>query len=274
MLIDTHAHLEYGDLSGSTESVIDRARHAGVDRIISISCHPEGCDTTRDLAGRYPDIVYTSFGLHPHDAGAATVASLALIEPYLASPGVVAVGECGLDYSRLAELDNESGRDPEEIISEEKERQRVLTRAHILLANTYDLPVIFHVRDAHEDMQHLLSTLMPTRGGVIHSYTGTTDEAAWYLAHGFSFGINGIITFKKSEQLRSVVRSLPLSSLLLETDAPFLAPEPYRGKTNESSYMIETARVIADLFACSVEEVGRQTTETANRLFNFSASKK
>lgn len=273
MLIDTHAHLEYGELVGSSDAIIKRAQESGVDRMISISCHPEGCEETRNLAERFPGVVFTAFGLHPHDAGDATATSINLIEPFLATQGVVAVGECGLDYSRLDRSTQKSTDDLGGEISEERERQRALTIAHIRLANSFRLPVIFHVRDAHQDMHALLAEVMPEQGGVIHSFTGTTEEAAWYLNHGFIFGINGIITFKKSDSLRNVVRSLPLTSIVLETDAPFLAPEPYRGKTNEPSLIVETARMLSQLFDCSLDEIERQTTENAERLFSLSAKR-
>lgn len=255
-MIDTHAHLEFQALAGQTDAVIERARAVGVSHIISIACHLDECANTAALT-KYPE-VSVAFGLHPLDAVEATQADVAKLKPYLAGPRVVAVGECGLDFSRL-----EAAPDPESEIA----RQQDLTRAHIELANAHDLPVIFHVRDAHAKMRPLLEATMPVKHGVIHSFTGTLEDAQWYIAHGFAIGINGIITFKKSEALRDVVRQIPLTSIVLETDAPFLAPEPFRGKTNEPAYVAYSANVLSQMFEKSIEEISTVTSANAHTLF-------
>lgn len=267
MLIDTHCHLTWPDFDTDREAVIARARQAGVTRLITIGAGQgvEGNAKAVALAERH-EAIYAAVGLHPHDAKLFTAHALAELEALATHPKVVAIGEIGLDYH----YDFASHAE-----------QHAAFRAQLDLARRLDLPILLHQREAEEDLLAILDSVTlaqeiasapagprndrPIRG-IQHCFGGSLAYAQEMMRRGFVLGIGGVVTFKKSESLRAVVKALPLAHLVLETDAPYLAPVPYRGKRNEPAYLIETAKVVAAIQGIAIEEVLRITTDTARRL--------
>jgi TatD DNase family protein len=254
MLVDSHCHLDFPDFAEDLDGIVARAETAGVGRIVTISTRVRRLGGLLEIAGRYPD-VYCSVGTHPHHAdeedGIATSELIALTD----HPKVVALGEAGLDYfyqhgSRQAQ---ERG-----------------FRAHIAAARATGLPLVIHTRDADEDCARILEDEM-TKGSfraVLHCYTGGRELAMKAIALGLSISFTGILTFKKSQGLRDLAAELPADRIMVETDAPYLAPGKFRGKRNEPSYVVEIARVLAETRGVSLEEISRQTTQNFFRLFS------
>lgn len=254
MLIDSHCHLDYfGD---EADAVVARARAAGVTGMVTIGTKLREVDIVLAIAARHPDVVCT-VGVHPHEAseeGAA--ATTARLVELAASPNVVGIGETGLDY-----FYEHSARDD----------QVASFRAHIAAAQVTGLPLVVHTRDADEDTARILAETyaeLPFKG-VIHCFSSGRELAEAALKIGFMISISGIVTFKKADALRTVVReTVPLERLLVETDAPYLAPVPHRGKRNEPAFVRHTADAIADLKDTTVEEVMRQTSTNFAALFD------
>lgn len=254
MLVDSHCHLDFPEFADDLDGVVARARAVGVGRIVTISTRVRRLDALLAIAARYPE-VYCSVGTHPHQAdeedGIAPEELIALTR----HPKVVALGEAGLDYfyqhgSRAAQ---ERG-----------------FRAHIAAARATGLPLVIHTRDADEDCGRILDEEMakgPFRA-VLHCYTGGRDLAMKAIAHGLSISFTGILTFKNSQAIRDIAAELPADRIMVETDAPFLAPGKFRGKRNEPSFVVETARVLAETRGVSLEEIARQTTQNFFRLFD------
>ena len=252
MLVDSHCHLDFEDL-GDINAVMDRARAAGVGICLSISTEMKTFPAVRAVAERYPD-VWCSVGVHPHEAEKEPLADAA---PLLAEAGhakVVGIGETGLDYyyehaPRAAQQEN--------------------FRIHIAAGRQMGLPVIVHTRDADDDTIAILEDEMGKGAftGLIHCFTGTQRLADAALALGLSISVSGIATFKNTQALRDVIKSVPLDRLLVETDAPFLAPMPLRGKTNEPAFVVHTARMLAELKGVSESELAAITTANFLRLF-------
>ncbi|MEI6789860.1 MAG: TatD family hydrolase [Myxococcaceae bacterium] len=245
MLIDTHCHLE--DLG-----VLERARQAGVARLINIGCDIETTQKARDFGMNQADVFFSA-GVHPHEASKAEPDYLERLREFAADPKCVAIGECGLDYYY-----NHSDR----------ESQKRVFEAQIALAGELSKPLVVHVRDAYEDCLGFLDPLVsPT---IIHCFSGDRAHAKAFLELGCYLSISGIVTFKNAEELRAVVVETPLERLLIETDAPYLAPMPYRGKPNESAYIVLVAQKIAELKSISIEEVIAQTGKNALHIFKLS----
>ena len=252
MLVDSHCHLDFEDL-GDINAVMDRARAAGVGICLSISTEMKTFPAVRAVAERYPD-VWCSVGVHPHEAEKEPLADAA---PLLAEAGhakVVGIGETGLDYyyehaPRAAQQEN--------------------FRIHIAAGRQMGLPVIVHTRDADDDTIAILEDEMGKGAftGLIHCFTGTQRLADAALALGLSISVSGIATFKNTQALRDVIKSVPLDRLLVETDAPFLAPMPLRGKTNEPAFVVHTASMLAELKGVSESELAAITTANFLRLF-------
>lgn len=257
MLIDSHCHLNYPALVKQRDAVVARAREAGVEKLLCACTMMKGFNEILDAAKAYGEVV-GSVGVHPHhctEEGEVVTARDLL--KYTSDPKVVAIGETGLDYFY-------NYASPEE--------QQRNFREHILAATQTGLPLIVHSRDAEEDTIKLLNDGRDGQGGtlkgVMHCFSSQRVLADEALKIGFYISFSGIITFKKSEELRAIAKDVPLDRLLVETDAPYLAPEPYRGKLCEPSYVTNTARVLAEVKGVSYEEICRNTTENFYRLFS------
>lgn len=251
-LIDTHCHLDM--LKCDVATAIERTQAANVEKIITISVDIPSLDFVRQAVQQWP-YVYGSLGIHPHDAKTYTdeVTDLLLdIVPH--SSKIVAIGETGLDYYYL---------------HSDRDIQKTVFRQQLQLAESLQRPVILHSRDAEKDTLSILEQNPVTRKGVAHSFTGSLAMANTLIEMGWYIGINGIVTFRTAEELREVVRQLPLDRILLETDAPFLSPVPFRGKPNDPSKVLEIAKFLANMLQIPLEQMARQTTENAQRLFQL-----
>ena len=254
MLVDSHCHLDFPDFADDLEAIVARAEAAAVGRIVTISTRVNRLAGLIAITERFPN-VYCSVGTHPHNADEEDgIAAEKLIE-LTKHPKVVALGEAGLDYfyqhgSRGAQ---ERG-----------------FRAHIGAARLTGLPLVIHTRDADDDCGRILEDEMAQGSfrAVLHCYTGGRELAMQAIAMGLSISFTGILTFKKSQSLRDLAAELPADRIMVETDAPYLAPGKFRGKRNEPSYVVETAKVLADVRGVSLEEISRQTTENFFRLFS------
>ena len=253
MIVDSHCHLDFPGLAEDEAGVVERARAAGVRTMIHIAARRAAWPVGVALAERRPE-VFCAVGVHPHEAGKEGLDDPAPLLELAAHPRVVAIGESGLDY--FYDL---SPRD----------RQAASFRTHVRAARESGLPLIVHTRDADDDTMELLEAAMAEGpfGGVVHCYSSSRRLGERAVALGFHLGIGGILTFKKSEELRAVVRDLPLDRLLLETDAPYLAPVPVRGRTNEPAFTAHVAKALAELRGLPVAEIEAATTANFHRLF-------
>jgi TatD DNase family protein len=252
-LIDSHCHLDFPDFASDLEAVVARAHEAGVERIITICTRVAQHGEVLAIAERFPQ-VYCSVGTHPHYAHEEIEISVEDLIVRTRHPKVVALGEAGLDYHYL---------------SSTPEAQAQSLRNHIAAARATGLPLVIHSRDADADMMAILDE-ETSRGafpGVLHCYTGGYDLAHRAVKLGLFVSFTGILTFKKSDDLRAIAKGLPSDRILVETDAPYLAPGPYRGKRNEPAFVAETARVLAETQGVSAEHVATETTENFFRLF-------
>lgn len=252
-LIDSHVHLDFPKFDTDRESVIERAHQADVKAMITIGCRPDSCRRAIEIAEAHPSI-YAALGVHPHQAGETSPEEITAIRAMLSHPKVVGVGESGLDYHYM--------NSPQDV-------QLSVFRQWINISQEEDLPLIIHTRDAEDDTVRLLReeyTGSPYRG-VIHCFTGTRKFAETCIEMGFYISISGIATFAAS--LQDVIRHLPLDRLLVETDAPYLAPAPHRGKRNEPAYVRHTAQSLARLFGISLAELSQQTTANTRALFRL-----
>ncbi len=257
MFFDTHAHLDLPPLSESEEKVVARARDAGVTRIVTVGTDPESSAKAVEIAHRNAG-VYAAVGLHPHDASTLSDALLARIDALSRCDKAVAIGETGLDFH----YDN-SPRDA----------QRASFREHIRLARRRNLPVVVHDRDAHDEVLSILSEEKAAEvGGIIHCFSGDPETARRAIRMNFLVSIAGAITYPKSQAQVEAVRMLSPDRLLIETDCPYLAPVPHRGKTNEPAYVPLVAAKIAEIKGLSLEDVARITTLNAVKLFRIPAS--
>jgi TatD DNase family protein len=253
MLVDSHCHLNFPELAGRVDDALARMRENRVTHALCISVTLEEFPQVRALAERYPHI-YASVGVHPDYADVPVVTEKELVA--LADhPKVVAIGETGLDYFRI-----KGGA----------EWQRERFRSHIRAALRSRKPLVVHMRDAAEDTLRIMQEEGADKaGGVMHCFTGTWDEAQAAIGLGFLISFSGIVTFKNATALREVARQVPLESMLIETDSPYLAPVPYRGKTNEPALVRHVAEEIARLRGLSLEQVANATSENFFRLFQI-----
>lgn len=258
MYIDSHAHIESEDFDGDRSQTIQRARDAGVDIIV---CVGNG-DLSKDshaaalrLAEKH-DFIYSTVGVHPHEARLLDQPLYERLIELSKHPRVIAWGEVGLDYH----YDN-SPRDV----------QRAAFRKQLQIARERLLPVVIHTREAEEETLIILRDEWLGAGlpGIIHCFTGTRGFAETAVEMGFLISFSGVVTFKKADDLRETARHLPLDKILIETDSPFLAPMPFRGRRNEPAYVVQTARCIGELRSLSTEEIGRITSANFRRLFGF-----
>jgi TatD DNase family protein len=254
MLIDTHAHLEMREFNDDREDVIKRAREAGVEYIVTIGTTVESSRDAVLLADKY-DFIYAAVGIHPHEVKDILHPAYDIIRHFAQHKKVVAYGEIGLDYHY-----EHSPR------TDQKRKFRDMLRE----ARQLDLPVIVHDRDAHEDALQILSEeWSPDLGGVMHCFSGDVAMAKKLIEMGFSISIAGPVTYPKAEAMREVVRQVPIEHLLVETDAPYLAPQPMRGKRNEPAFVRHTAEMIAQVKGLTFDDVARITSFNAMQLFGI-----
>lgn len=253
MFIDSHCHLNYQGLVEEQPAVLNRARAAGVELMLNISTRASEWDAVIATAERESDVM-ASVGIHPHEADLHPDVHADRLAEKAEHPKVVGIGETGLDYY----YDHS-----------DRERQRQSFRGHIEASRRTQLPLIVHTRDAEADTFAILEDEMGKGAfpALIHCFTGTGDFAERALALGLSISLSGIVTFKSARELQATARAIPLDRLLIETDSPFLAPVPHRGKTCEPAYVADTARFLADLRGESVETLAEATSANFRRLF-------
>ena len=254
MFVDSHCHLNYKGLVEEQDAVIVRAGETGVSGMLNISTREREWDDVIAVAEKAPNI-WASIGIHPHEADAHPDIDTAKLVAKAAHPRVIGIGETGLDYYY-----DHSDRD----------RQRASFRAHIAAARETGLPLIVHTRDAEEDTAAILDEEMGKGAypGVIHCFTASQDFAEKALALGLYISISGIVTFRNAKDLQASAAVIPEDRLLIETDSPFLAPVPHRGKPCEPAFVADTARFLADLRGVGVETLGTQTRDNFFRLFS------
>jgi len=258
MFVDSHAHLDGEEFDEDRDAVIERARSAGVSAILNVGTgdpHSGALQKAIALAEQHADI-YAAVGTHPHDARLFDTAAEELLVTLAANPRVIAWGEIGLDFH----YDN-SPRDVQ---------LRVFAR-QLEIARELQLPVIIHTREAETETIDILRDQWAGSDlpGIMHCFSGSLSLAEQALALDFYISFSGIVTFKKAEDLRAVAREVPLEKLLIETDCPFLAPIPYRGKRNEPGYVVEVARTVAAVHGTTLEEIARITKSNFERIFGL-----
>ena len=256
-LIDSHAHLDFEDFQGDIDGVVSRAAAVGVDRIIVVGLwrSPGNFGNALELARARPAVFAATAGIHPHECAQVPEADWEESARLAADPVVVGVGETGLDYHY--------DLSPREV-------QRESFRRSIRIARDVDKPLVVHVREAHDACAAILREEgIPTAGGVIHCFTGDWAAARVYLDLGMHVSVAGIVTFKAAEEIREAVRRIPRERLLVETDSPFLAPVPFRGKRNEPAHVVHVASKVAELWGVSPAEVAAITTGNVKRLFRL-----
>jgi TatD DNase family protein len=254
MLVDSHCHLDFPDFASELDAVVARAGDAGLMRLVTISTRVRRFAGVLAIAERFPN-VFCSVGTHPHHAHEELDVTLDDLIAHAQHPKVVAIGEAGLDYH----YDN-SPRDAQE----------QGFRTHIAAARATGLPVVIHAREADDDVARILEE-EAGKGAfplVLHCFTGGPDLARRAVALGGYVSFSGILTFKNSSALRAIATELPPDRILVETDAPYLAPNPFRGKRNEPSYVVETAKILAETRGVSFAEIARQTSDNFFRLFS------
>lgn len=254
MLVDSHCHLNYKGLVEQQADVLVRARSAGVSAMLNISTRESEWDEVIGLAEQEPDI-WASVGIHPHEADGHTGVDAAKLIGRAQNPRVVGIGETGLDYYYE---------------KSDRHRQQASFREHIQAARETGLPVIVHTRDAEVDTNQILSEEMATGRfkGVIHCFTASADFARKALDLGLYISLSGIVTFKNAAELKDIAKWLPADRMLVETDAPFLAPVPHRGKTGEPGFVAETARFLAGLRGEGEDALAAKTTANFYDLFS------
>jgi TatD DNase family protein len=258
MLIDSHCHLNYKGLVEDQQNVLERARAAGVDLMLNIATREREWDDVLATAEREPD-VWATVGIHPHEADEHPHVDTARLVERAAHPRIVGIGETGLDYYY-----DHSDRD----------RQQRSFRAHIAAARETGLPLIVHTRDAEDDTIAILRDEMGKGAytGVIHCFTASGAFADMAMEIGFYISISGIVTFRNARDLQETAARLPEDRLLIETDSPFLAPVPHRGKPCEPAFIADTARFLAELRGTSVEALGEATSRNFRTLFSRTAA--
>jgi len=265
MLIDTHAHLDYTDYDPDRDEVIARARAAGVTEIISIGTRLDSSARAvalaQDGAKNGSGGIWATVGIHPCDVGPESLEQVGALRHLAVQPRVVALGEIGLDYHRLPESPAEA-----ETL---KQLQAAVFRAQLLLAADLGLNVVVHQRDSWDDTLAILKEFTGTLRGVFHCFGGTREQAEELFALNHLVSFTGIVTFKNAQTVRATTQDVPLDKFMVETDCPYLAPVPHRGKRCEPAHTRLVAEQIAGLRGLSVEEIGAATTATAHGFFRF-----
>ncbi|MEW6129042.1 MAG: TatD family hydrolase [Acidobacteriota bacterium] len=258
MFIDSHAHIEADRFDEDREAVIERALAAGIELLVNVGNGDVAGDSHQaafEIADKH-SFIYTTVGVHPHEARLLNAELFAKLLDWAKHPKVIAWGEIGLDYY----YDNS----PREV-------QRAAFRRQLQAARDRNLPVVIHTRDAEADTLAILNEEWQDANlpGIIHCFTGTRRFAEKAVELGFLISFSGVVTFKNAEDLRETARALPMEKLLIETDSPFLAPVPYRGKRNEPAFVVEVAKTLAAIRELTTQEVGRRTTENFKNLFRM-----
>lgn len=252
-MIDSHCHLVASDFSSDRDVVIARAREVGVEGMITISDTIEDISPSQKLAEKYEYIFYT-VGVHPHHASTFDlVKDLATIRASAAHPKCKAIGEIGLDYHYM---------------NSPKDSQQRVFEVQLALAKERDLPAVVHCRDALEDVWTIVNHIQPKKL-VIHCCTEKWDDVKRFTDAGYFLSFTGIATYPKSEEIRETIRQCPIAQLMIETDSPFLAPVPHRGRRNEPAFVVEVAKCIATAKGIPLEEVDRETTKNAQVFFDL-----
>lgn len=256
-LVDSHAHIDFPQFDEDREAMLDRARAAGITTLLAVGIGPgpEKLDAGIPFAEQH-SWIYTSVGVHPHEAAKVTPEHLAELERLTKHPRVIAFGEIGLDYHY-----DFSPRDV----------QARVFREQLAIAERAKLPIIIHCREAWPDCLAILEEAWRPTGlrGILHCFSGTLEEARRGVEMGFCVSFAGNMTYPKAQNLRDVAKALPISSLLIETDSPYLAPQAYRGKRNEPAYVAEVARTLASVRDLAAEEVGAATAMNFRDLFGL-----
>ncbi|MCP5396752.1 MAG: TatD family hydrolase [Sphingomonadaceae bacterium] len=258
MLIDSHCHLEYPGLVEDREGVLARAREAGIDAFLNISTRKSEWDKVIGTAEREPD-VWASVGIHPHEADAHADLDAKALREATENPRVIAIGETGLDYY---------------YDKSDRAVQRDLFRTHIGVSRVTGLPTIIHTRDAEEDTLEILREEMGKGAfpALIHCFTASAEFGKGVLELGLTISLSGIVTFKNAKDLQEIAKEIPADKLLVETDAPFLAPVPHRGRTCEPAFTRNTAEFVANLRGESFEQLAEQTSRNFYQLFRKAAA--
>jgi TatD DNase family protein len=253
-MIDSHCHLDDARFDADREATIERAREAGVDTMLAVGTGsgPPDLEAGIRLADAHPQI-YASVGVHPHEASKAVEETFERLAALLAHPKVLALGEIGLDYHY--------NFSPPEV-------QRTVFARQLTLARTAERPVIIHTREAWADTLRLIGE-SGLRSGVMHCFSEGPEEAEQALALGFHISFAGVVTFPKALRVQTAARMVPEERLLIETDAPYLAPVPHRGKRNEPAFVVDTARKLAELRGVPLEQIAEATSDTFRKLFGL-----
>ncbi len=253
-LVDSHCHLDFPDFAGELDAILARAAESGVGHLLTIGTRVSQFERVLAIAERYGNI-HCTLGIHPHEAAHEPAISPGRLVEMARNPRIAGIGEAGLDYYY--------DKSP-------RQAQRRVFATHIEAASASNLPLVVHTRDSDEDTARMLEAGAAKGGlrGVIHCFTATQYLADAVLEMGFYISLSGIVTFKNAEALRQVARAIPLDRLLVETDAPYLAPMPMRGKRNEPSFVRHTAQFVADMRGIGFDELARATTANFHRLFD------
>lgn len=254
-LTDSHAHLTSSDLYGDLDAILSRAQEAGVDRIINICTDEETLERGLAMRQQYPWVYHTA-ATTPHDVDKEGESFFPIVEKSAKESLLVAIGESGLDYYY-----EHSPRD----------LQKHFFSKYLALALECNLPIVVHCRDAFKDLFEIIDSEYSNSPGVLHCFTGTLDEAKEVIKRGWYLSLSGIVTFKRSEELREVAKWVPAEQLFIETDAPYLAPQSHRGKRNEPAYVVETCELIADLKGMAPDELGQITAANCNNFFRLTS---
>lgn len=249
MFTDTHCHI-YKEYYENLDEITNNAKNNKVNRMINNGCNSASNKEVLELLKKY-DTMYGALGIHPESVETYQESDITFIKNNLENDRIIAIGEIGLDYHYT---------------KENKEEQKKLLEVQLSIAKNANLPVIIHSREATEDTINILKKY--NLKGVIHSFSGSYETAQIYIKMGYLLGINGVITFKNSK-LKEVIKKIPLKNIILETDSPYLTPEPYRGKRNEPARILDIAKFICELKGVSLEELARITNENIKRIFDI-----
>ena len=253
MIFETHAHYDDEQFDTDRDELLRSMEEGGVGTIVNVSATYESCENVVKLAEKYP-FLYAAVGVHPDEVGALNEVTFARMKELFSNPKVVAVGEIGLDYY----WDNES-----------HDLQKEWFVRQLALARELHLPVLIHSRDAAADTMEIMKAYGQGLEGVIHCFSYSKEMAREYVKMGYYIGVGGVVTFKNAKKMKEVVEEVPLESILLETDCPYLAPEPNRGKRNSSLNLVYVAQKIAQIKGVTYEEVVAQTEENARKMYHL-----
>lgn len=269
LFTDTHCHLDFPDYQQDLEAVIERATSARVHRLISIGTTVESSTRALQIARQHPH-VYATAGIHPGNAESADESSIAALAPVLEDPHVVAIGECGLDYHHLPDCpEGCSDDDYARQVESWKAHQKMIFLAQLDLAARLGKNVVIHQRDSWEDVIECLRPYQGKLKAVFHCFGEAPERAREAIDAGHFLSFTGIVTFKNAQQVRESAAVVPDDHYMVETDAPYLAPHPHRGKRNESSYIPLIAQTLADVRGVDIEEISRLTEATTNHFFGL-----